>query len=322
MIKSLISIDEKKISNLLNIDEVVQVVKGVFRDLNTKKICSPKKYSLVLPGNSPRHMKWINSMPAYLTTEKVVGIKWASICSNNSAKNLPNVNAVILLNHLETGIPFAILDAELITHYRTAASILLAAIRFAPKNPKVAAIIGPGQEGSYAALFLQHKYKFTKFNVISRTEESYLKFKKFMKKHFSNSVEIVRLNDAADVVYESDIIISASTAMQPILDKNSFSKMKKTEQFICGLTAFNDISPAILKYIDNIIFDDGENTMRRIEEVSKVDFSRLNFKNIYHMASPQKVKKKSGINFYLPIGVAAMDIALATYFYKKFLKEK
>lgn len=81
-------------------------------------------------------MKWMNSMPAYLITEKIVGIKWAGICSDNYKRNLPKINATIILNRLDTGMPFSILDGVLITHYRTAASVLLAVDKYAPKFPE------------------------------------------------------------------------------------------------------------------------------------------------------------------------------------------
>jgi hypothetical protein len=88
-------------------------------------------------------------------------------------------------------------------------------------------------------------------------------------------------------------------------------------QFICGLTAFNDISTEILNYVDNLIFDDGENAIKRIEDVSNIRFKQLGFNNILSMTSKTNIKNNAGVNLYLPIGISAMDIAIASYFYKK-----
>lgn len=309
-------ISNADIERMLNMDDIIKICNNIFSRLSDQSLCSPKKVSLTLPGDSEHSMRWINSMPAYLVNEKVVGIKWVSICSSNKQHGLPTTNGLIIINNLETGVPLALLDASLITHFRTAASILLAAINFSPINSQIATIIGPGQEGRYTALFLNHQFHLKKINVFSRDEESYLDFKKFILNRTNDTIEIQRIMELHDAVSESDLIISSSTSMQPILNKSSFIKNIKASQFLCGLTAFNDISSEILDVVDNLIFDDGENAMNRIEEVSKIKFSNLGFNNkIYNMSSLGKFKANSGINLYLPVGISAMDIAIANYMF-------
>lgn len=319
MTDSLIYIDNNQISSLLDINEIVDICEKVFKGIAEKKIYSPKKYSLSLPGNSSEVMKWINSMPAYLETEGIVGLKWISICSENMKHGLPTTSGLIVLNKLDTAIPFAVLDASLITHYRTAASILLAARSFAPIEPKVLTVFGPGQEGTYSSIFLQHAFDLEKIFVLSRSNDSFLRFNSGIKNYCSKKTKIIKVSDIKEAINQSDIIILSSTSMKPILTNNNFSHSQKKNQFICGLTAFNDLSTSILKRVNSVIFDDQENAMNRIEEVSKIDFSKISFNATYNMSSLTSLKNNTGINLYLPIGVSAMDIAIANYIYKKYV---
>jgi alanine dehydrogenase len=96
-----------------------------------------------------------HAMPAYLRGEDVqrdlVGIKWIAGFGANAALGLPALNAVVVLNDPETGMPTAILDGGPITAERTAAFTGVAMRHFGP--PSIAgtenhvALIGAGVQG-------------------------------------------------------------------------------------------------------------------------------------------------------------------------------
>lgn len=99
-----------------------------------------------------------HAMPAHLRGNSVgddlVGMKWIAGYSTNNALGLPALNAVVLLNDPETGIPTAILDAGPITAQRTAAISGVAIRHFGPgpatrrgKARVDVALIGAGVQG-------------------------------------------------------------------------------------------------------------------------------------------------------------------------------
>ena len=96
-----------------------------------------------------------HAMPAYLRGDDpasdLVGIKWVAGFGANAALGLPAINAVVVLNDPETGLPTAILDGGPITAHRTAA-ITGAAIRHFGPPPEAGetshvALIGAGVQG-------------------------------------------------------------------------------------------------------------------------------------------------------------------------------
>ena len=96
-----------------------------------------------------------HAMPAHLRGEDVrrdlVGIKWIAGFGANAALGLPALNAVVVLNDPETGMPTAILDGGPITAERTAA-VTGVAIRHLGPSPGTGtgnhvALVGAGIQG-------------------------------------------------------------------------------------------------------------------------------------------------------------------------------
>ena len=94
-----------------------------------------------------------HAMPAHLRAEApaddLVGMKWVAGFSSNGALGLPAINAVVVLNDPETGVPIAVLDGAPITAERTAAVTGVALRHFGPpaSDGIQVAVIGAGVQG-------------------------------------------------------------------------------------------------------------------------------------------------------------------------------
>lgn len=95
----------------------------------------------------PRENAFVHAMPAHVKERGALGIKWVAGYPSNRAAGLPYIHGMLLLNDPQTGVPTGILDAGVITAWRTGACSAVTARHFADPNSEVITIIGCGVQG-------------------------------------------------------------------------------------------------------------------------------------------------------------------------------
>ena len=103
-------------------DEVVDAVDDALREKGQGRVVAPPKLSLHGEAGA-----FSQVMAAALPGLGALGVKWVSIVPANAAAGLPTVNGLIVANDPADGLPEAIMDASLVTAWRTGASAGVAA---------------------------------------------------------------------------------------------------------------------------------------------------------------------------------------------------
>ena len=96
------------------------------------------------PGIHTRPDCFIHAMPAYERELEVAGLKWVSGYPPNTARGLPYITGLLVLNDCETGVPLAVMDCAWITAMRTGASAGISARYLARAGSSAAAFVGCG----------------------------------------------------------------------------------------------------------------------------------------------------------------------------------
>jgi len=105
--------------------EIFDRVRDTYLAHHRGETVNPNSYFLRFPDR-PRAR--IIALPAALRgPDGVAGIKWIGSFPDNVPLNIPRASAVLVLNDLDTGYPFACLEASQISAARTAASAVLGA---------------------------------------------------------------------------------------------------------------------------------------------------------------------------------------------------
>src|SRR3972149_10392509 len=94
--------------------EIVSAVEQAFREKGERHVEMPPK-----PGIHPAPDAFIHAMPAYLPRLGAAGIKWVSGYPENYKRGLPYISGLVILNDVETGVPYAIMDCIWVTAMRT-----------------------------------------------------------------------------------------------------------------------------------------------------------------------------------------------------------
>ncbi len=122
--------------------EIIGAVEAVFREKGEGRVEMPAKI-----GIHPVSDDFLHAMPAYVASPRVAGIKWVGNFLKNSARALPTISGLVILNDPVTGLPMAVMDCTWITAKRTGAASAVAGKYLARADAEVLAIIGCGVQG-------------------------------------------------------------------------------------------------------------------------------------------------------------------------------
>ncbi|MEV2247250.1 2,3-diaminopropionate biosynthesis protein SbnB [Streptomyces sp. NPDC049970] len=219
---------------------------------------NPNSYFLRFPDRPDAR---IIALPAALPEEAqgdgdaagaggVAGIKWIGSFPGNLARNVPRASAVLLLNDLETGYPFACLEAAQISAARTAASAVLGAEQLhGSRRAAKLAVVGAGViSRNILEFFHALDWSFTETVVHDTVEE-------YAKKSAGHADALgfrartsTGLDDAVD---GADLVVLATTAGAPyILDPGALA----AGQSVLNIS-LRDIGPELIAASHNVLDD-------------------------------------------------------------------
>jgi ornithine cyclodeaminase/alanine dehydrogenase-like protein (mu-crystallin family) len=137
----------------LDITTMVGLLETAFREKGRGRVEMPPK-----PGVHTQPDAFLHAMPAHIPAMKAAGIKWVGGYPENYKRDLPYITGLLILNDVETGMPYAVMDCTWVTAYRTAAASALSARYLARPDSGTVGILACGVQGrshleALAALF-------------------------------------------------------------------------------------------------------------------------------------------------------------------------
>jgi ornithine cyclodeaminase/alanine dehydrogenase-like protein (mu-crystallin family) len=200
----------------LDMPTILKFLEQAFQEKGRGKVEMPPK-----PGIHTMPDAFIHAMPAFIPALHSAGIKWVSGYPENFKHSLPYITGLLILNDVETGIPYAVMDCSWITAYRTGAATGLSAKYLARPDSQVAAILACGVQGrtnleALACLFpLQRVYA---YDILPAVQAKYIDE---MKAKFS--FEILPAKGPKQAVQESDLVVTSGPILKhptPTIEKD------------------------------------------------------------------------------------------------------
>lgn len=200
----------------LPMKEVIQLLEKAFREKGNGKVEMPPK-----PGIHTMPDAFIHAMPAYIPAMRSAGIKWVSGYPENFKRGLPYITGLLILNDVETGVPYAVMDCTWITAMRTGAASALSAKYLARPDSAAVGILACGVQGranleALTCLFpIKRVYA---YDVLPDVQE---KFIADMAGRFN--LEMIGVRDPKQAVLESDLVVTSGPILKhptPIIEKD------------------------------------------------------------------------------------------------------
>jgi len=315
-------LSEAQVRSLIDIEELIAALEQAHIQYSTGKAVMPVRLVVPLPQIRGR----ITSMPGYLSEDKALGMKVVTYFQNNPKQNLPAILATVMLFSAETGKVIAVMDGSYITAIRTACASAMATRALANRETPVLGILGAGVQARAHIQALCRVRKLNQIKLYSPSGTSAANIKRELEPEVGVDIDVV--NSAEDTVRDSDLVVTATTAQQPILKSewlkpgahvNAVGSHRPDSREIDGPTVAH--SKIVVDSRDAIMAECGDILLAIKEKsITEKDIPA----EIGEVLAGVKPGRSSAteVTLYKSVGIAVQDVATAQLVYHKALKFK
>jgi ornithine cyclodeaminase/alanine dehydrogenase-like protein (mu-crystallin family) len=197
-----VHLGEDRIRGLLDWDRLIPTMEVALAAFSLGRVVQPVRNMLTIEEGK----RYLGIMPA--VADDAMGAKLVSFYPGNAGTGVPTHLALIVLFRPDTGEPLAVMDGRLITEMRTAAVSAAVTKYLASPESRVLALLGSGVQAEAHLHALSRVRNFAEIRVWSRTADH---AQWFAEKYGAKAMT------AEAAVRGADIVVTATTALQPIL---------------------------------------------------------------------------------------------------------
>ena len=200
----------------LEMATVIDLLEQAFQEKGAGKVEMPPK-----PGIHTQPDAFIHAMPAFIPSMRSAGIKWVSGYPENQARGLPYISGLLVLNDVETGMPYALMDCTWITGYRTGAASALAAKYLARPGSEVAGILACGVQGRTNLEALSVLFPLKRVYAYDIEPDVQARYVEEMSTQLG--VEVVGVSEPKKAVVDSELVVTSGPILKhpdPTIEKD------------------------------------------------------------------------------------------------------
>jgi alanine dehydrogenase len=245
---------------------------------------------------------------------------------DNPKNNLPAILATIMLFSAETGKIIATMDGSYITAIRTACASAMATKALANPQNGVLGILGAGVQARTHIQALIRVRKIEKIKLYSPSGASAAAVKKEMESQVKCAIDVA--NSAEEAVRGADLVVTATTAKEPILRSAWLKPGVHINAVGSHRPDFREIDGATLARA-KIIVDSRDAIMAECGDILLALKEKSIAENAIHAEIGEVLAKvKPGrtdqdeITLYKSVGIAIQDVAAANLIYRKALDKR
>ncbi|REB07096.1 ornithine cyclodeaminase family protein [Sporosarcina sp. BI001-red] len=306
---------------LVDMKEILQCIEVALEEFSSSATDTPIR--TILPFGTE------NSgvvMPSVAENLQAMGLKYVNVVPSNINISKKVINGVVLLSDMTTGEPLALLEGSYLTQLRTGALSGVATKYLAREDSKTLGIIGTGEQAKGLCEAILAVREIETIYVHNRTEKKALAFSEFVSKKFNKKVIIC--HDPNEVVKEADILVTATTSMQPVFTEplrpgvhvNGVGSFKPTMQEL-PTSAICDAAKVVVESKEAALEEAGD-------LVVPIEAGMYSYDAIHGELGQIISGNLSGretdqeVTIFKSVGLAIADIVIAKYFYDKACQHK
>ena len=188
----------------LDIGQVNMAVESAFADHGRGLVQMPPKVYITLPDGDFR------TMPAYLPSQSIAGVKIVNVHPGNPAKGFPTVMALTVILDIDTGQPTAVINATRLTDMRTGAAGAVAGKYLSAKKEIILGVIGTGRQAQAQVTAISRELEIRQVKIWSRNSEH---IRIFADRFMEFPCRASSLENACDC----DVLVTTTPSRSPLI---------------------------------------------------------------------------------------------------------
>lgn len=286
----------------LDIGLVNMAVESAFADHGRGLVQMPPKVYITLPAGDFR------TMPAYLPSLSIAGVKIVSVFTDNPASGLPTVMALTLILDIGTGQPVAVINATRLTDMRTGAAGAVACKYLSPKKEIVLGVVGTGMQAEAQVTAISRELKIQKIKIWSRNPDHVRKFAdRFM--------EYPCLAAPIEKACDCDVLVTTTPSRSPIIQSEWVHEGTHINAIGADAPGKEELDPAILRRAQ-VFVDDPAQAVHSGEinvPISQGIYREADIAGTLGevVIGKKKRESKDAITVFDSTGLAIQDLAIA-----------
>lgn len=294
----------------INWEEAVGVIGETLSVLGKGDFAQPVKPYLRFRDLKNR----IIAMPAYIGGDhSCAGIKWIASFPANLKSGLDRAHSVTVLNNVDNGAPFCIINTNLISGIRTAAVTGLVLKRYLnlrkDQRRMVVGICGFGQIGLLHLKMVQALAgdlveKFIIFDIVDRSSS--------VPPEMTGRVKVAR--SWRECYTDADVFITCSVSERRYIDAPPRAGSLHLN------ISLRDYFPEVMKNMRHLVVDDWDEVCREntdIEALHKhAGLEKNGTINLLHFIYADMKLERNDTVMFNPMGMAVFDVAMALHYYR------
>jgi alanine dehydrogenase len=227
----------------LDIGQVNMAVESAFADHGRGLVQMPPKLYVTLPDGDFR------TMPAYLPSLAIAGVKIVNVHPGNPRKGLPTVMALTVILDIETGQPTAVINATRLTDMRTGAAGAVAGKYLSLKKEIVLGVVGTGRQAQAQVSAISRELNIRQIKIWGRDPEHIRKFAdRFM--------EFPCLAPSLENTCDCDVLVTATSSRSPLIRSEWIHEGTHINAIGADAPGKEELDPALLNraqvFVDDI----------------------------------------------------------------------
>jgi alanine dehydrogenase len=248
-------------------------------------------------------------------TLEVFGLKLGSYFPDNAARQLPTHSAAMLLGNPQTGQPLALLAANTLTEYRTAAGGAVAAKYLAKEAASRVALLGTGHQARAQLEALREVRPISEVSVWSRRPEA---ARQFVSKNADLPLKLTAVETPQAAAQAADIIVTITPAQTFILPKAAVKSGTHINAMGCDAPGKQELEPRLVASAKVVVDNLAQSvTIGELQEPLKQNLMGLQgvYASLGELCSGQKVGRETAdeITVFDSSGVSFQDTVVAGY---------